>query len=641
MEHKLLCWVMEKLKNMNKLIYSLLLFVLAGVEAFGQTKSLVVTNTLVSTNLNVPKFSGTSGTLITNSAVVISDANAITAGDGTQSLPTFSFLNDPNTGIFSSAANSIGFTTDGTERWSINSSGALNPILDDTYDIGNSIVNPRDIHFSDQLVGMQGTITASAPILDLSSTWNNGAVTFTGLKYNVTDTASAAASLLMDLQVGSDSKFGINKGGLIQIDINNNPMVSATTATNTGFYIRTTENLGFTIGGSYVMEWDNFSSRREIRASKDYSIGWSSNASALAAVSDLLLIRDAAATLQMGADAATATAQKLKAHDGSGTDKTGADMTIAAGIGTGTATGGSLYLQTGGVGASTGSSLNTLTNRVTITPTGQTLFSNGTNSAPSISFINDSDSGFYWDGSKTVLAANGVNIVQFWSASASLYLLSNTAQFSLGASADVSFVRDAAATWQSGVDAAAPVAQTFKAHDGSGTDIAGASLSLKGGQSTGTGAGGALITQTSLSGSTGSSANSYSTRTYQNAKPVTLTESAATTIATIAVGSSKYVGAKLFVTVNAADATDFQAISSTLNVNAVNKAGTVTSTITQVDGTTAPSAGTLSATYTVTTSGANVIVQCNAVSSLTQTTLAAKWSIETLNSDDTAAITVP
>lgn len=86
------------------------------------------------------------------------DINAggqILGKDGTAASPSFSFTNDPNTGLISSAANSIGFSTDGTERWVINGSGALNPFVANTYDIGgtNSI---RDIG-----VGRNATIGGS------------------------------------------------------------------------------------------------------------------------------------------------------------------------------------------------------------------------------------------------------------------------------------------------------------------------------------------------------------------------------------------------------------------------------------------------------------------------------------------------
>lgn len=46
------------------------------------------------------------------------------------------------------------------------------------------------------------------------ATWNNVATTFTGIKLNVTNTASAAASLLIDLQVDAVSKFKVRKDGL-------------------------------------------------------------------------------------------------------------------------------------------------------------------------------------------------------------------------------------------------------------------------------------------------------------------------------------------------------------------------------------------------------------------------------------------
>ena len=49
------------------------------------------------------------------------------------------------------------------------------------------------------------TATTDSPVLNLSQTWNNAATTFTGLKLNVTNTASAAGSNLLDLQVGGVS----------------------------------------------------------------------------------------------------------------------------------------------------------------------------------------------------------------------------------------------------------------------------------------------------------------------------------------------------------------------------------------------------------------------------------------------------
>jgi hypothetical protein len=52
-------------------------------------------------------------------------------------------------------------------------------------------------------------------IYDLTDLWNAGATTFTAIKMNVTDSASNAGSLLIDLQVGGASQFSVTKAGVI------------------------------------------------------------------------------------------------------------------------------------------------------------------------------------------------------------------------------------------------------------------------------------------------------------------------------------------------------------------------------------------------------------------------------------------
>lgn len=55
----------------------------------------------------------------------------------------------------------------------------------------------------------------TVPLYNLTDTWNSGATVFTAIKMNVTDTSSSAASLLMDLQVGSVSKCSVAKDGSV------------------------------------------------------------------------------------------------------------------------------------------------------------------------------------------------------------------------------------------------------------------------------------------------------------------------------------------------------------------------------------------------------------------------------------------
>jgi hypothetical protein len=62
-----------------------------------------------------------------------------------------------------------------------------------------------------------GTVTASTPLINATQTWNSAATVFTGILANVTDTASNASSLLMDLQVGGSSRFSVDKNGSVAI----------------------------------------------------------------------------------------------------------------------------------------------------------------------------------------------------------------------------------------------------------------------------------------------------------------------------------------------------------------------------------------------------------------------------------------
>jgi hypothetical protein len=115
-----------------------------------------------------------------------------------------------------------------------------------------------------------GTVTVSTPLLNLTQTWNAGGVTFTGAVINVTDTASAASSLLLDLQVNGASKFRVLKDGSLQ-------GVPA-------YYVGTGAN----------GQWG--ASGLEVPAAS--TLGWSATSNATGAM-DVILNRDAANTLAL------------------------------------------------------------------------------------------------------------------------------------------------------------------------------------------------------------------------------------------------------------------------------------------------------------------------------------------------------
>ena len=108
---------------------------------------------------------------------------------------------------------SMYFSTGGADRWTITSGGNWQAVNDNALDIGSSGTGrARTGYFATSVVapilnGASGTITASAPALDLSQTWNGAGVVFTAIRSNVTPTAYATNSYLLDLQVGGLSKL--------------------------------------------------------------------------------------------------------------------------------------------------------------------------------------------------------------------------------------------------------------------------------------------------------------------------------------------------------------------------------------------------------------------------------------------------
>lgn len=128
------------------------------------------------------------------------------------------------------------FETAGVQRWYVSVSGGtesgsnagsnyeIRRYSDGGTDIGTVLSISRasglistfgNISIAGGISNSLGTITTAQQAIDSSVTWNSGATAFTGWKLNVTDTASAAGSLLLDLQVGGVSKFSVRKDGLV------------------------------------------------------------------------------------------------------------------------------------------------------------------------------------------------------------------------------------------------------------------------------------------------------------------------------------------------------------------------------------------------------------------------------------------
>ena len=116
-------------------------------------------------------------------------------------------------------------------------------------------------------------------INNLSETWNSSGTTFTGVKYNVTDTASAATSLLMDLQVGGVSKFKVDKSGAATVSGGFTNSGDLTVAAS-NFYVSS-------VGTGFAL----------LNLSGYYGFTPSGAASSISTTADLRLYRDLANTL--------------------------------------------------------------------------------------------------------------------------------------------------------------------------------------------------------------------------------------------------------------------------------------------------------------------------------------------------------
>jgi hypothetical protein len=141
-------------------------------------------------------------------------------------------------------------------------------------------------------------------LFDMADTWNDAATTFTAIKMNVTDTASATASNLIDLQVGGVSKFRVAKNGNLTLD-------TANVILNTGFttttFLQLYANSRLYPGGNGSVQIAGSLSAHAViglvglTIGSDKSIGWFNTTGfalgGAAPAQDLSLFRDAADTL--------------------------------------------------------------------------------------------------------------------------------------------------------------------------------------------------------------------------------------------------------------------------------------------------------------------------------------------------------
>ena len=158
--------------------------------------------------------------------------------------------------------------------------------------------------------------------LTLTQTWTDAAVTYTGLQVNVTDTASNAASLLMDLRVGGVSKAKIDKAGTVTASVASvgNGSASATPlnfgVVNSGLFSANGFELAYSRAGSLMF----YMTFERVAVGSPGSYSWSSSSSAGGAP-DLYLFRDGASgTLAQRNGTAAQESRIYGTYSGAGVD---------------------------------------------------------------------------------------------------------------------------------------------------------------------------------------------------------------------------------------------------------------------------------------------------------------------------------
>lgn len=105
-------------------------------------------------------------------------ASPITGPNGTAGAPTFAFTSDADgtgTGLFRSAANAIGFSANGTERWTLNASGGFNCTVDGGCVVGNGAADPQSISVRSGGLTVRG-LTSGSILYGASATGGNAVI---------------------------------------------------------------------------------------------------------------------------------------------------------------------------------------------------------------------------------------------------------------------------------------------------------------------------------------------------------------------------------------------------------------------------------------------------------------------------------
>lgn len=321
------------------------------------TGSTTLAFTVAGTSGGIPYFSGASSWASSGALT----AGEIVLGGGAGAAPTpfaFGTANQcltTNAGATALAWASCGGSSTLTVNSTATSGGAAGQLM---YDTGSVLTESAGLTTpgTGQLALAAGVITTSQPGLNITQTWNAGAVTFNALIVNITKSAQSSNSTLLNLEEG-----GINDFTFVGNNAGSGRFITFSTTGTIG----TSGGGGNTIigGASFAAANTWFGvNASAAEAASGMTLGFSSSTTPGSA-SDTVFSRLSAAVMHQGAaDAAAPVAQTFGVQGVvTGTSNTaGANWTFLGSAGTGTGVGGDIIWKVSKAGT-TGSAQNAQT----------------------------------------------------------------------------------------------------------------------------------------------------------------------------------------------------------------------------------------------------------------------------------------
>jgi len=282
---------------------------------------------------------------------------SISATNGTAANPSYVFASGSTTGMFRAGSGLIGWGIGGTgetmrlsatalqllslnlcgtigtpdvfvTRVAANSMAMANGTSTQTLTINGPYTDASNFQamtivgnqIATQTTGTAPGLTSSTPILNLAQTWNSAGVTFTAVKLNVTSTASAGASLLMDLQVGGTSIFSVTKGGTVsatQYNAGGTFLKDSSVTFNEAALIRDAANITSFRNGTTAQQFRVYNTFTSTTSLEYFAIDWQTTANVCSlwtvkgsgggTARNLVLGTDTTARLTIGATTGTVT----------------------------------------------------------------------------------------------------------------------------------------------------------------------------------------------------------------------------------------------------------------------------------------------------------------------------------------------